>query len=447
MLISVYIWIRYCRMVKIYPFSEHRQLLRGSWIRSGNLFKLYENVVLSVILYGKELHISANEEFGWTPIGKKMTVTKVSEDNVVQEIDGEPAVNIYYKYLGLSAEQITVENVCEFPLFKKSGERFAARISNGTYGESGVKFGAPFYCGDEIRFSYGNPNDIFSLTKENAEELISFEPQALFLVVCMNRIIFLGKEQEKEVDYFKNVQDELAVIRGNSELFRDDKGGGELNSALVYAAMREGDVNLNIKKNTYQAVGEEDKYDDVEIPFTKRLLTFLDVTTKELEELRQNLSDEVEKKTKEIILQQNKLYDINRRIVATLSNAIDAKDKYTNGHSRRVAQYSKEIAKRYGYDENKQNEVYMIGLLHDVGKIGIPDTIINKPGRLTDEEFAIIKTHPGIGADILADFSDFPEITYGVHWHHERYDGKGYPDGLKGDEIPEIAQIISVADA
>ena len=85
----------------------------------------------------------------------------------------------------------------------------------------------------------------------------------------------------------------------------------------------------------------------------------------------------------------------------TLSNAIDAKDTYTNGHSRRVAEYSREIARRYGFSESEQEQVYMIGLLHDVGKIGIPDTILNKPGKLTNEEFAIIKTHPSIGAEIL----------------------------------------------
>ena len=90
---------------------------------------------------------------------------------------------------------------------------------------------------------------------------------------------------------------------------------------------------------------------------------------------------------------------------------------------------------------------YMIGLLHDVGKIGIPDTIINKPGKLTDAEYALVRRHPVIGADILSDITEFPEIAYGARWHHERYDGKGYPDGLAGEAIPEIAQIICVADA
>ncbi|MBR4707168.1 MAG: HD-GYP domain-containing protein [Pseudobutyrivibrio sp.] len=131
----------------------------------------------------------------------------------------------------------------------------------------------------------------------------------------------------------------------------------------------------------------------------------------------------------------------------SLADAIDAKDNYTKGHSGRVAAYSKEIAKRYGYDDKSQEKIFMMGLLHDVGKIGVPDEVINKPGRLTDEEFAKIKKHPGIGGKILGNIKEMPELAAGAKWHHERYDGKGYPEGLKGDDIPEEARIIAVADA
>ena len=89
----------------------------------------------------------------------------------------------------------------------------------------------------------------------------------------------------------------------------------------------------------------------------------------------------------------------------------------------------------------------MMGLLHDVGKIGVPSAVINKPERLTDEEFEMIKSHPVTGAKILANISEKPELVTGARWHHERYDGTGYPDGLKGEEIPEQARIIAVADA
>ena len=134
-------------------------------------------------------------------------------------------------------------------------------------------------------------------------------------------------------------------------------------------------------------------------------------------------------------------------VVASLADAIDAKDAYTNGHSRRVAEYSREIAKRFGYDENAQSKVYMMGLLHDVGKIGVPDAVINKTGKLTDEEFEMIKAHPGIGSRILENIREMPELSAGARWHHERYNGRGYPDGLAGKDIPEEARIIAVADA
>lgn len=129
-----------------------------------------------------------------------------------------------------------------------------------------------------------------------------------------------------------------------------------------------------------------------------------------------------------------------------LAEAIDAKDKYTNGHSRRVAEISAKIAEKYGKSKEECEEIYLIGLLHDVGKIGIPNAIINKNGKLTDEEYDIIKTHPVKGYEILSKISVSPNLPIGAHYHHERYDGKGYPEGLKGEEIPEIARIIAVAD-
>lgn len=151
---------------------------------------------------------------------------------------------------------------------------------------------------------------------------------------------------------------------------------------------------------------------------------------------------------KELLVQdQRNMQQMIMQSVSALASAIDAKDKYTHGHSRRVAEYSKMIAEIYGKTDSECRDIYIAGLLHDVGKIGIPDGIINKEGRLTDEEFAVIKTHPAIGADILKKINTAPFISIGAHYHHERYDGRGYPDGLKGEEIPEIARIIAVADA
>ena len=144
---------------------------------------------------------------------------------------------------------------------------------------------------------------------------------------------------------------------------------------------------------------------------------------------------------------QEKIERLSIEVTTALSQTIDAKDKYTKGHSNRVAKYSRMLAAALGENEKTQEKIYYVALLHDIGKIGIPNAIINKPGKLTAEEYEIIKTHPAIGSDILKSISSMPEISTGARSHHERFDGCGYPDGLEGENIPWIARIIGVADA
>ena len=144
---------------------------------------------------------------------------------------------------------------------------------------------------------------------------------------------------------------------------------------------------------------------------------------------------------------QEASYRLFEQTATALVNAIDAKDTYSRGHSLRVAEYSREIARILKKDDEECEKIYYAALLHDVGKIGIPLSIINKKGKLTDEEYAVIKEHPEKGSQILSSISEYPYLSIGAHYHHERYDGRGYPDNLKGDDIPELARIISVADA
>lgn len=129
------------------------------------------------------------------------------------------------------------------------------------------------------------------------------------------------------------------------------------------------------------------------------------------------------------------------------SNFVDAKDPYTNGHSKRVAEYSRLIARRLGMAEEECDNVYFIALVHDIGKCYVPDEILKKPSRLTQEEFEIIKTHTVKGAKMLENFKSLPNISDGAMYHHERYDGKGYPTGKSGEEIPFIGRLICVADS
>ena len=159
----------------------------------------------------------------------------------------------------------------------------------------------------------------------------------------------------------------------------------------------------------------------------------------ELEDLHRNLQARIEQKTKAY---QN----LALESIFAIVNIIEAKDEITEGHSVRVAGYSRALAEAMGYDEEKVDQVYKTGLLHDVGKIGIPDLILKKEGKLTQEEYGEIKEHTSIGGHILAAIETMDYLAEGAKYHHERYDGTGYPNGLAGENIPEIGRIIAVAD-
>ena len=180
--------------------------------------------------------------------------------------------------------------------------------------------------------------------------------------------------------------------------------------------------------------------DFIRKPFVPEVLRLRVNNLIELVTLQNQLYYEVEQKTRE-----NK--NLFLQVVSALATAIDTKDEYTKGHSSRVAEYSKMIAKRLGFSDARQDEIYMIALLHDVGKIGIPITVLNKPGKLSDDEYEMIKKHSLMGAAILKNIERDPKFELGAKHHHERYDGTGYPSGLKGNAIPEEARIIAIADA
>ena len=151
-------------------------------------------------------------------------------------------------------------------------------------------------------------------------------------------------------------------------------------------------------------------------------------------------------KIKMIEERDRKLIQTINEMLFTLARSVDAKDHYTAGHSLRVAEYAKLIAQKLSYTPERQMMIYQAGLLHDVGKIGIPDAVLNKKDRLTYEEYLQIKNHTTIGADILKNTESLPEAENVAHYHHERFDGNGYPEMLKGYEIPESARITAIAD-
>jgi len=134
-------------------------------------------------------------------------------------------------------------------------------------------------------------------------------------------------------------------------------------------------------------------------------------------------------------------------LLHSLTSAVDAKDAYTCGHSERVALLSRHLAQEAGLSDHQVERVYMAGLLHDVGKIGVPEEVLRKTGRLTPEEFEQMKKHPEVGARILRDIKQIADIIPGVLHHHERFDGKGYPSALSGQDIPIMGRIICLADS
>lgn len=154
----------------------------------------------------------------------------------------------------------------------------------------------------------------------------------------------------------------------------------------------------------------------------------------------------ISKKTAEYERKSKENRALIREITQALAKTIDMKDKYTNGHSTRVADYTAMLTRELGYNEDTVEKYYNIALLHDLGKIGVKEEVLNKPGKLDDDEFNIIKSHSTLGYNVLKDISIMPELADGAGFHHERPDGRGYPRGLKGHEIPRVAQIIAVAD-
>lgn len=165
-------------------------------------------------------------------------------------------------------------------------------------------------------------------------------------------------------------------------------------------------------------------------------------------------SNKLYQQNKEIKTQSEKLQeaydqlnDLYLSVIRAITNAIDARDKFTSGHSQRVAELTVGFAKHIKLDQETIDKLEIAALLHDIGKLGIPETIITKPGKLTDEEFKLIKQHPLIGEKIVHDIEVLQDTIEVIKYHHEQYSGNGYPEGLSMDQIPIHARIIALSDA
>lgn len=184
-----------------------------------------------------------------------------------------------------------------------------------------------------------------------------------------------------------------------------------------------------------------------------KLLSSYQVKIKEKDGLLESLDEDIEEKNRQLLLlieNLNKEYaktkEVFFEVITSLVNALEARDPYTKGHSERVAEYSLRLAQELGWSQEQKEKLKKAALLHDLGKIGIPDAILHKRGKLNDEEYDFIKKHELFTVRILEPLKEFSEILPWILYHHERWDGKGHPHGLGGDAIPLASQIISIAD-
>lgn len=284
-------------------------------------------------------------------------------------------------------------------------------------------------------------NVAISLKEQDTYAYIMFDKKLRYLGSNNVALRFFPDLSECVVDKSAFCMDNLNRYAGFVEVFK--RGKTEkfefTNNDFHYECTVK---NLTYKKRVFGYILEIREDTD-----SWKYLQLLSEHTMKLEAFQEELETKVDEQTEEIKEQEKRIRELFVRTVTALSEAVDAKDRYTSGHSKRVAEYARMIAARMGKSKAEQDEIYNAGLLHDVGKIRVPAEIINKPGKLTDEEYNVIKIHPGTGYHILRDISENGMVALGAKYHHERYDGKGYPNGLAGEKIPEVARILGVADA
>lgn len=274
-----------------------------------------------------------------------------------------------------------------------------------------------------IYFSFFLLETAFSCVYNTLLGSVIFNIAVPVLVISLYRKLIIPLFQQIKARPMVEASPSLFVLPAIAELFFIYRSGVTIYLAAAAPDLSQDSISANVILTAFAYI----------------LISFIFLSTITL---LKNIVNE-----QNIKIESEKNVTLTTDMIKALVKTIDAKAPYTNGHSVRVAEYSKMIAEQEYSDAQKIQNIHNIALLHDIGKIAIPDEIINKPGKLTDEEYSLIKAHTITGAQILSEISSYPDLINGAKYHHERYDGRGYPCGLKGEEIPEIAAIIGVADA
>lgn len=284
-----------------------------------------------------------------------------------------------------------------------------------------------------------------TIQKEDFKIMVVDDEQGIIdsLVMFLNKYEVRGYTNPTEaIEVLRNEHFDLLILDFLMMPIHGDQVVEEIrkfNSSL-YILLLTGHKDLappleTIKRLDIQGYCEKsDRFDQILLLVESGLKSVAQMRT--IQDINQKLEDA-----------NDQLKDAYYGTIEALRLAVDAKDSYTKNHSDRVSYYSVMIGKQLGLDENDLETLKQGALFHDVGKIGIPDAILQKPGKLTDEEYDDIKNHPSIGAKILAPAKIFADLIPMVLNHHERYDGRGYPIGLAGEDIPLMARIVCVADS
>jgi energy-coupling factor transport system substrate-specific component len=252
--------------------------------------------------------------------------------------------------------------------------------------------------------------------------------------------------EDPYVSYYLEGFDNISNVAAQSELGSIVYTNVPPGNYTFHLAILDSDKTTVLEEITYEFVKNKEIYDNAWFMVYMIVVLALFVSWFTWFIVRTQIQRTLNLQKKELELVKNQIEMGNQTILA-IANTVDLKDVNTSRHSQRVSEYSVMIAKELGKSDEECEVLRKTALLHDIGKIGIPDSVLNKPGRLTDEEYELMKSHVIKGADILKDFTLIDNVWEGALYHHERYDGKGYSRGLKGDEIPLNARIIGIADA
>lgn len=550
---------------------------------------------LLVLLFGgSDFIVESIKISGWKPIGRNFHVTK-ADGNVLYELGGIPAFDVYHKYLNIDNDENFFMNALDFPVMYEHNGTTIVRAPASSSPDGSITMSSDVQVGSIVRLSYGDPQTILDFVRHESEKIKTFNPDVLHIFSCAARKAFWAtQEPTYEILPFKSIAPSTGFF-SHGEFLREKNHLNQHNITLVVAAMREG-PGKGLQPSAFQRREER----STRLPLAARMATFIRETSFELEEINSKLQvynqqlkgiastdsltglenrlafdsllkrieaesntpsdwtmimidvnglkytndtfghlagdalivaaaqtitdafgtcghcyriggDEfvvladvgmekmfrLQTRLRNAVEEYNKtaLYrlslavgesrlsneygirksvsdwkmeaDLNmyrdkssnrrivdngenqnlRELVSCLISIEEAKDSYTAHHSDRVQDLSLMFAKKLGVSDSTLKLISDAALLHDIGKVGVSDAILGKPGKLTDDEFAVIKQHPVIGAKILMQSNYTQEMVNVVMHHHERYDGRGYPEGLSGEDIPLGARIIAIADS